>query len=591
MPALVTKPATDLISGYHLALLRPRTDELAGGYLLRALQSKGLAYQFHIEAKGVTRYGLSHAGIKSVWFPLPPLPEQTAIVRYLDHADERIRRYISGKQKLIRLLEEEKQAIIHRAVTRGLDPNVRLKPSSVEWLGDVPVHWEVRWVKQASRILRGKFTHRPRNDPSLYDGPYPFIQTGDVAHAKKTITGYSQTLNKQGLAVSMMFPKGTLVMTIAANIGDVAILDFEACFPDSVVGFVPHQNVDRDYLYYLFRAMKAELLREAPVNTQGNLNVDRIGSRQIALPPLPEQIAIVAYLDKATSDIDTAISRTRCQIELLQEYRTRLIADVVTGKIDVREAAAGLPDEADELGAADADALCDELDALANEPGSGPLDTRANGSTDVPKMTPRCAMIVELMALYLRGLLDPFVTLLEVQKLMYFAQIAGEPLKLKFEKGPYGPYADNLRHVLKAMEGHLVSGYVDGENAPDKELNLVPGAREDARAFLANHPETQARFERVADCIEGFESSFGLELLSTVHWVVYKEEARTFDDVVDRTYAWDERKKQFSRRQLKIAVEMLSQKGWIENLSPSDTNETKQPIDTEPKSQESTICH
>ena len=102
-------------------------------------------------------------------------------------------------------------------------------------------------------------------------------------------------------------------------------------------------------------------------------------------PPPYEQIAIVAYLDKATSDIDTAISRTRCQIELLQEYRTRLIADVVTGKINVREATAGLPDEADELGAADTHALCDELDALGNEPSGGPLDTRANGSTDVPK--------------------------------------------------------------------------------------------------------------------------------------------------------------------------------------------------------------
>ena len=187
-------------------------------------------------------------------------------------------------------------------------------------------------------------------------------------------------------------------------------------------------------------------------------------------------------------------------------------------------------------------------------------------------MTPGCAVMVELMACYIRALLDPFVTLLEVQKLMYFAQVAGEPLKLKFEKGPYGPYADNLRQVLKTMEGHLVSGYADDENAPDKELNLVPGAREDARAFLANHPETQARFERVADCIEGFESSFGLELLSTVHWVVCKEKARTFDDVVDRAYAWNERKKQFSRRQLKIAVEVLSQKGWIENLSLSDAH-------------------
>ena len=274
--------------------------------------------------------------------PVPPLSEQTTIVRYLDQADERICRYVSSRERLIELLEEYRQAVIHHAVTRGLDPDVLLKPSGVEWLGDVPAHWEMRRVKQVSRILRGKFTHRPRNDPSLYNGPYPFIQTGDVARAKKTIAEYSQTLNKQGLAVSKMFPTGTLVMTIAANIGDVAILDFEACFPDSLVGFVPHQNVDRDYLYYLFRAMKAEFLREAPVNTQGNLNVERIGARHIALPPISEQTAIVAYIDKATAAIDADIDRARREIELLGEYRTRLIADVVTGKVDVREAADAL---------------------------------------------------------------------------------------------------------------------------------------------------------------------------------------------------------------------------------------------------------
>ena len=212
---------------------------------------------------------------------LPPLPEQTAIVRYLDHVDRRILRYVSAKRKLIAVLEEEKQAVINQAVTRGLDPNVRLKPSGVEWLGEVPEHWEVRRLGQISGIRRGKFTHRPRNDPSLYDGPYPFIQTGDVAGASKMITEYRQTLNEKGLSVSAMFPRGMLVMTIAANIGDVAVLNFDACFPDSVAGFVPGKNMYRDHLYYLFRAMKSEFLREAPVNTQGNLNVDRIGSSRL----------------------------------------------------------------------------------------------------------------------------------------------------------------------------------------------------------------------------------------------------------------------------------------------------------------------
>ena len=191
------------------------------------------------------------------------------------------------------------------------------------------------------------------------------------------------------------------------------------------------------------------------------------------------------------------------------------------------------------------------------------MDNRA-----VPKMTPRRAALVGLINCYLRGLLDPFVTLLEVHKLMYFMQAAGEPLKLQFA---YGPYAENLRHVLNAIEGHLVSGYADGGGALDKELELVSGALDDAHAFLETAPETHARFERVSALIEGFESSFGLELLSTVHWIASEEKILAFDDIVNHTYAWSERKKQFSWRQIKIAFDILSEKGWIEH---SDVRET-----------------
>ena len=213
----------------------------------------------------------------------------------------------------------------------------------------------------------------------------------------------------------------------------------------------------------------------------------------------------------------------------------------------------------------------DDVKVVIFEPGGGPVDERANRSSAVPEMTAGRAALIGLMDRYLRGLLDPFVTLLEAHKLMYFMQAAGEPLKLKFNKGPYGPYAKNLRHVLNAIEGHLVSGYADGGDAPDKQLELVPGALEDARAFLENEVETRSRFEKVSDLVDGFESPFGLELLSTVHWVASEERAQTFVKVAEHTYAWNERKKQFSQRQLKIAAKVLSQKGWIENLSLPDT--------------------
>ena len=199
----------------------------------------------------------------------------------------------------------------------------------------------------------------------------------------------------------------------------------------------------------------------------------------------------------------------------------------------------------------------DEVEVVVFEPGGVPVDGRANRSTAVPKMTAGRAALVGLMHRYVGGLLDPFVTLLEVHKLMYFMQEAGEPLRLKFEKGPYGPYAENLRHVLLAVEGHLVSGYDDGSDEPGKELELVPGAFADAHAFLEGHPDTLSRFDRVAELIEGFESSFGLELLATVHWVADEHPSAKEEEIIGYTYAWGPRKRQFSERQIRLAIQVL----------------------------------
>ncbi len=211
----------------------------------------------------------------------------------------------------------------------------------------------------------------------------------------------------------------------------------------------------------------------------------------------------------------------------------------------------------------------DNVKVVVFEPGDVPVDGRPNRSTAVPKMTAGRAALVGLMHRYVGGLLDPFVTLLEVHKLMYFMQESGEPLRLKFEKGPYGPYAENLRHVLLAVEGHLLSGYDDGNDEPGKELELVPGAFEDSRTFLEDHVDTLSRFDRVAELIEGFESSFGLELLSTVHWVASEHPSATEREIIGYTYAWGPRKKQFSERQIRLAVSILLEKGWLVGPLPS----------------------
>src|SRR5207244_2108142 len=160
------------------------------------------------------------------------------------------------------------------------------------------------------------------------------------------------------------------------------------------------------------------------------------------------------------------------------------------------------------------------------EPSEAPGAKQRARSREVPHMTPGRAAVVGLMNRYLKGLMEPFISLLEVHKLMYFMQEAGEPLKLRFAKAPYGPYAENLRHLLTRIEWHFVAGYT-GEDDPEKPIELVPGAITDANRFLSDNRETLRRFERVTDLVQGFETPIGLELLSTVHWVVTREGATT----------------------------------------------------------------
>lgn len=203
---------------------------------------------------------------------------------------------------------------------------------------------------------------------------------------------------------------------------------------------------------------------------------------------------------------------------------------------------------------------------------------RAEVSTkgEAPKITPGRAVLVGLIDRYLAGLMDPFVSLLEVHKLMYFAQVAGEPLRLTFVKSHYGPYAENLRHVLAAVEGHLLVGYGDGGDSPEKPLELVAGALDDATKFLENHPDTLARFERVASLVDGFESPSGLELLATVHWVATREGAGHDDAIVKAVHAWGPRKRGFTPEQILVTARRLQEEGWIAPLAaeqPSGTLE------------------
>ena len=281
--------------------------------------------------------------------PLPPLPEQAAIARYLDHVDRRIRRYVTAKQKLIALLEEEKQAIVNQAVTRGLDPNVRLKPSGVEWLGDVPEDWEVLPLKRAFISMDYGISDATTDTGSTRVLTMAHVNGGNVTvPSHGGVDSVDPRLLLQG--GDLLFNR-TNSQELVAKVGIFVGHDSPVAFASYLVRLRPHPLHVPEYLNLVLNdeSFLSSARREAiPSLHQSNLNPNRYGRLPIALPKKSEQLRLLRFLSDETEVIDSCIARARRQIELVQEYRTKLIADVVTGKLDVREAAALLPDEADD---------------------------------------------------------------------------------------------------------------------------------------------------------------------------------------------------------------------------------------------------
>ena len=324
-----------------------------------AIRSRAYVPAFTRASDGVRigQWDLAEARMREVQFLVPPAAEQAAIVRFLDHADRRIRRYIRAKQQLIALLEEQKQAIIHQAVTRGLDPNVRLKPSGVEWLGDVPEHWERRAVWQLFEIGRGKVTSHEYI--ANHSGSFPLYS--------------SQTANDgvMGHIDTFMFDGDFLTWTTdGAHAGTVFRRSGKFNCTNVCGTLFPKTQFDLDFMRM---AIASETKRQVRLDINPKLMNNMMARIRVSVPPYDEQVRITKCVQGIAKPSDSVIEQAQLQVGFLREYRTRLIADVVTGKFDVREAAARLPDEVEELEPLDeADALIDgeeePTDALATAP-------------------------------------------------------------------------------------------------------------------------------------------------------------------------------------------------------------------------------
>ena len=204
-----------------------------------------------------------------------------------------------------------------------------------------------------------------------------------------------------------------------------------------------------------------------------------------------------------------------------------------------------------------------EVQVLLYEPAGAPAAEKMVKTKKRPNMTVGRATLLGLMRRYLVAVMAPFVSLLEIHKLMYFMQESGQPLSLNYKKGPYGPYSENLRHVLSLIEGHFISGYGDAADDPERQIELKNEASERAEDYLGKHPDTRERFDRVAQLIEGFETPYGMEVLATVHWVVKQENATSADEAVSKVYSWNDRKRMFKEKHVRLAWDVLRREGWL----------------------------
>ena len=321
------------------------------------VRSVPFQWELQVRSKGiwVSRLQLTDEAFLGAPFPLPPLPEQRAIGRYLDYMDRRIRRYVEAKRKLIALLEEEKQAIVNRAVTRGLNPNVRLKPSGVEWLGDVPEHWAVRTLAQAADSFRtgpfGSMLHQS----DYVEGGTPVINPvhmRDGAIVEDPSCTVSEVVADR--LSSYRLGLHDIVFSRRGDLGRCALVRSREtgwlCGTGSIRVRIEYRDMEPEFLIRALQVRRVgEYLSLVSVGaTMANLNTGILKSVPILVPPIQEQRDLLECIGRRSRTIDAAIARARRQIALVQEYRTRLIADVVTGKLDVREAAARLPDEADD---------------------------------------------------------------------------------------------------------------------------------------------------------------------------------------------------------------------------------------------------
>ena len=354
----VTSPAYDI-----LRPIKPCNTD----YYHFLFRTKKYLQQFKIRSRGIMdmRLRLYFDQFGQIPIPVPPRREQDQIVAYLRVQDGHIARFIKAKRDLIKLLTEQKLRIIDHAVTRGLDSSVALRPSGIEWLGEMPEHWKALKLKFATKRIVGGST--PKSDESSYwDGGIVWVTPRDISKTDSLHTSL-RTISAAGLqsCASTLVPPGSIVITSRAPVGNVAIARVELCTNQGCKAVVPAPDIAiSDFLFLLLLRMKERLQVLANGTTFAEIGTWVLANEFIPVPPVSEQQAICRWITDECQPLDDAIARTEEEIKLIREYRDRQIADVVTGQVDVRGWQPGPDDVVDDTALA---ALGDDSEDVTEE--------------------------------------------------------------------------------------------------------------------------------------------------------------------------------------------------------------------------------
>lgn len=305
-----------------------------------ALNTSSLA-DAGILSSGSTRARIPLSTMGTRCIPLPPVDEQVAITTFLACEIAKLDTLVGDQQRLIELLKEKRQAVISHAVTKGLNPNAKMKPSGVEWLGDVPAHWDVMPIRKAAKLESGHTPSRSRPDYWV-NCTVPWFTLADVWQIREAGRDYihetKEKVSEVGLANSSarLLPRGTVMLSRTASVGFSAIMGIDMATTQDFANWVCGPSLKSEFLLQVLRSMADEFRRMMMGSTHNTIYMPDIQGLRFALPPLSEQEAIVAFLSRERDRIDSLIAEAERAVLVLQERRTALISAAVTGQIDVR---------------------------------------------------------------------------------------------------------------------------------------------------------------------------------------------------------------------------------------------------------------